>query len=339
MEDTYNKRSDEELLAKDTDEKVIVNYKSMFYQFLARPDSMTQIYNKNALINLEDIYSLNDEVCEKLKNHREAGFLIKISIKYVNGKTMDFPNWRSFAEHKWYEAEAIKNIVIVWEFNAVLPNLNPSRHTLMVKLSNGLRPEEIINLMFTSQIEDLEEMDNNLFPIVARVDFVNKTLGDELINIVTQWVKGLKESSVQKSAIVLFLKKHKGIISSIANWITNIVIMCSSILIMGNYITGMHFKSVSEITNIQLTHIIYSVFVCVGVWIFGRRFVKSLTDKIFDSLRDYGETALFNITKGDKNKQDKIRKNEKKSKLSIVINLLITIIINILCGFFVNYIS
>lgn len=339
MENKSQKNSDEDLLKIDSQAKVTTNYKSMFYQFLARPDSMTQVYNKNAVINIEDIYQLNDKVCEKLSNHQNAGFLIKVNVKYINGKTMEFPNWKAFQDHKWYEGEAIKTIVIIWEFNAVLPGLTPARHTLMVKLSNGLRPEEIINLMFTGQVEDIEEMDNNLFPIIARVDFVNRTLGDELINIVASWVKSLPESAIQKSKFVLFLKKHKAIISTFFNWLTNIVLMCTSVFLLGRYILSMQFTEVSKITNIELVHIIYSIFICIAVWILGRRFIGYITDRFFQMLRMYGVNALFNITKGDKNKQERLKREEKNSKVHIIANLGITIIINIICGLLVNFMS
>lgn len=64
-----------------------------------------------------------------------------------------------------------------------------------------------------------------------------------------------------------------------------------------------------------------------------------MTDTLFEKLRLYGENALFNITKGDKNRQDRIIRKEKQSKKAIVWNLVVTIGINILCGLIVNCLS
>ncbi|MEZ3506842.1 MAG: hypothetical protein K1W10_07870, partial [Lachnospiraceae bacterium] len=56
------------------------------------------------------------------------------------------------------------------------------------KISNGLRPEEMLNLIFSGKIEDFEEIETNTFPVAARVDFIEPILGDELLNIVSEWI-------------------------------------------------------------------------------------------------------------------------------------------------------
>lgn len=331
---------DSKLLQKSPEEVNVTEYKAAFYQLLAKPDSITKVFNRNVIIDMDDIDDLNDRICKKFEHYQEAGFLIQTSIKFSDGKTKAFPSWRSLADHKWYESECINNIVITWEFNAIFPGLQiPERHTLMVKLSNGLRPEEMINLVFTGKIEEIEEMDNNLFPIVARVDFIDRVLGDELLNIVGEWVKSLQDSPIQKSKTMLFLKKNKGKVSSLINWITNIIIMISSVCITGKYVLSLGFNTLLEISSIQFVHIIYAIFLCVAVWIFSKTAVGGLTDFLFNRLRAYGETALFNITKGDKNKQDRLKKKEKASRLAIIANIVFTIAINILCGIIVNVIS
>ena len=331
---------DTQLLMRTTEETNITEYKAAFYKLLAKPDSMTKVYNERAVIDIQDIYELNERICTKLGHYQEAGFIIQASVRFSDGKTKIFPNWRSFSAHTWFEPEAINNMVITWEFNAIFPGLQiPERHTLMVKLSNGLRPEEMLNLVFTGKIEEIEEMDNNLFPIVARVDFVERLLGDELLNIVGEWVRSLRKSTIQKSRVVLFLKKNKGKISTLINAVTNFVIMLSSVLVTGNYILGLGFRTLSDISNHQLVYIIYAIFICSAVWVFGKKIVGAMTDFLFERLRAYGENALFNISKGDKNKQDRVKSKEKVSRIVILGNIILTIIINIMCGVIVNTIS
>lgn len=332
--------NDTKLLQKNPEEVNITEYKAAFYQLLAKPDSVTKVFNRDVIIEIDDIYDLNDRICKKFEHYQEAGFLIQSNIKYSDGKTKVFPNWGSLLGHTWHESESLNNIVITWEFNVIFPGLKvPERHTLMVKLSNGLRPEEMINLVFTGKIEEIEEMDNNLFPVVARVDFIDRVLGDELLNIVENWVKSLQDSPVQKSKTMLFLKKNKGKVCSLINWITNIVIMISSVWIAGKYILSLGFDNLLEVSSIQFVHIIYAMFLCVAVWIFSKKIIGDLTDFLFNRLRMYGENALFNITKGDRNKQDRLRRKEKASRVVIFANLAFTIVINIMCGIIVNLIS
>lgn len=334
------KEDDAQLLKKDPEEMSLTEYRAAFYQLIAKPDSVTKVYNRAAVVDIQDIFELNDRICTKLGHYQEAGFIIQVRVKFSDGKTKIFPDWKAFTAHSWYESESINNIILIWEFNAVFPEFKiPERHTLMVKLSNGLRPEEMLNLVFTGKIEEISEMDNNLFPIVARVDFVDRTLGDELLDIVGKWVKSLQESTVQKSKVMLLLKKNKGKLSSLFNWVTNIVVMWCSVWVVGKWVLNLGFSNLSEITNSQVVCIIYAIFACAAIWIFSKRIIGALTDFLFEKLRIYGESALFSITKGDKNRQDRIRRQEKANRLVIIGNILLTVIINISCGIVVNLIA
>lgn len=331
---------DAQLLELSQEEKFIKEHRAMFYRQLAKSDSVTRVFNKTAVIDIEDIYDLNDRITRKLSHIQNAGYIIQANIKFADGKTKTFPDWKSFSDHTWHESESINNMIITWEFNALFPGLNqPERHTLMVKLSNGLRPEEVLNLVFTGKLEDIQEMDNNLFPIVARVDFVDRDLGDELLNIVGEWSKSLRESTVQKSKFMLFLKRNKASLCSTLSMVTNLVVMFASVWATGNIIKTLEFEVISDITKQQLISIIYTLFSCSFVWIFGKKIIGGITDTLYNRLKMYGDNALFNITKGDKNKQNRLKAKEVNSRWAIVGNLLLTIAINIVCGLFVNFIS
>lgn len=328
---------DVDLLKQAPDEMRIKEHRAAFYQLLAKSDSVTKVYNKTAVIDINDIYELNERITEKLRQYNQAGFIIQTNVKFSDGKTKTFPDWISLCEHKWYESESIVNMTITWEFNAIFPDMQvPQRHTLMVKLSNGLKPEEMINLLFTGKIEEIEELDQNLFPIVARVDFVERILADELLNIVGEWIKTLRDSPVKKSSVMLFLKRHKGKICSLLNWVTNIVVMFTSVCITGHFINSLKFDAIIELTKEQIVAIVYIVFGCAAVWIFGKKIIGGITDYLFEKLREYGENALFDITKGDHNKQARMKARESVSRLAVLGNLVVTIVINILCGIAVN---
>lgn len=338
MEDENRKVANEELMQISRQDIAIKDFKSVFYQLTAKPDSMTKVFQKDAVIELDDIRLLNERIVEKLKSHyNDAGFLITVHVKFSNGKIKTFSSWDAFDEHKWYESESINKIVISWEFNALLPQYTvPQKHTLTVKMSNSMRPEEMLNIIFTGNIEELEELDKNFFPVVARVDFIDRVLGDELLNIVSDWIKGLRDSRVEKSKSILFLKKNKAKLSSSLNFLTYMVMIVSSVILVDKYIETLGIITVSEMTSLQLISVINVIFVCAGVWIFAKRLVTAITDRIYELLNNYGDSCLFNITKGDVNRQDKMQKKEKHNRLSITINLTGTIILNILCSVIAN---
>ena len=194
----------------------------------------------------------------------------------------------------------------------------------------------MLNIIFTGNIQELEELDRNFFPVVARVDFIDRILGDELLNIVSDWVKSLKNAIVEKSKIILFLKRNKAKISTILNFITYIVVAVSSVLVTNRYIRTLGIITLKDMSLDQMLHLMNAIFGCAGVWILSKRFVAVVTDNIYDLLGGYGDSCLFNITKGDANRQDKLRKHEKNNRISIAINLIGTVILNIICGIIAN---
>lgn len=56
----------------------------------------------------------------------------------------------------------------------------------------------MLNLIFSGKVEDFEEIETNVFPVAARVDFIEPILGDELLNIVSEWIRGLRENRDKK---------------------------------------------------------------------------------------------------------------------------------------------
>lgn len=329
---------DEDLMTVDQQNIIVKDFKSVFYQLTAKPDSMSRVYTKDTSIELDDIKLLNDRIVEKLQSHyNDAGFLISVYVRFSNGKVKEFSSWRAFEAHQWYESESINKIVMTWEFNAMLPQYRvPQKHTLTVKMSNSMRPEEMLNIIFTGNIQELEELDRNFFPVVARVDFIDRILGDELLNIVTDWVKSLREATIEKSKIILFLKRNKGKIATFLNFVTYIIIAISSVVLVNRYICTLGITILRDMSLDQMLHLMNAIFLCAGVWILAKRLVSVVTDRIYALLSEYGDSCLFNITKGDKNRQNKLRKREKNNRISIAINLIGTIVLNILCSVIAN---
>jgi hypothetical protein len=79
-------------------------------------------------------------------------------------------------------------------------------------------------------------------------------------------------------------------------------------------------------------HIVDMFLTMYIVWVFAKNIVRTLTDRIYDKLRNYGECHLFEITKGDTNRQDELKEIERNNKASILANLLGTALLNIICS-------
>lgn len=316
------------------------DYKSFFYQMVAEKDSTIKIFNKrDIVIDFDDICRLNDYIVEKLQSHyKDAGFSTKVYVKFDNKKKQQFSSWGAFEEHKWRENESINSIILTWEFNAIMPKFSiPQKHTLTVKLSDNMRPEEYFNLMISGTIEEVEEIEQGFYPVVASVDFIDRILGDELLDIVEKWVNGLRESAIDRNAVLLKLRKHKRKIAFFVNYISYFLIIICSIFALKYYILNYDVKSLGDLSLDHAANIIVACFIVSLVWIFVRKFSGYVGEKVFDALRDYGDCYLFQITPGDKKKQDRMQKAERSNKVKIIFNLVTNLLIDFGCSIIIAY--
>ena len=80
-------------------------------------------------------------------------------------------------------------------------------------------------------MEELDDLDKDIFPVVARVDFIDRILGDELLNIIAEWSKSLRDSSIRRSPFILLMKKNKAKILTFLNFFTNILTLYVELLL------------------------------------------------------------------------------------------------------------
>lgn len=98
----------------------------------------------------------------------------------------------------------------------------------------------------------------------------------------------------------------------------------------------MAISDLGAIIESQLLCILNAIFCCAGIWILSKKLISAISNRIYNLLKDYGDSWLFSITKGDKNRIEKINITEKADKISIFLNLFGTIILNVACGVIAN---
>ncbi len=201
----------EKELAVSDERKDLAIFKSIYYQMNAKPDSMSKAYSKKIVINKDDIIDLNRRINEKIRlNYQNDGYIATVTVSLKDRHVLTFKCWEEFLQHEWTETSCIIGISLQWNFNIRIPDCEkPQNHNLVVKLTNGLRPEEMLNFIFSGNIEDFDEIELNAFPVVARVDFIQTLLGEELINIVGNWVNGLNRNDDFKNPILMLMKKFR----------------------------------------------------------------------------------------------------------------------------------
>lgn len=327
---------DQELMKLEPNEEFYKNFKAFYYMINATPDSVTKAFKKQIVVDPSDIAGLNKRITDKIKNHfEEEMFSIKVHVGLNNKKSIDFGTWTEFERHEWYESEIITNLIITWEFLIKLPKYNlPQKHTIMVKLSSVIKPEEMLNLIFSGNIEDVEEIEQSSYPIIARVDFIDRDLGDELMNLVSDWIDGLSNNCKEKdNSVMNFLRKNKRKFALVTNYLFSFLLLCLGLILLNIQIRNFGVATVGEISIEEFLNIINLSFVYIVVFLFANWMSGIFARGIFESLSDYGATHIFNITKGDKNEQLRIENKNKKNQKWVLVKSIFNIVLNILCGF------
>ena len=140
------------ILNQDEEERRIKEFKSLYYELNAKPDSTTKIYNDKVVVNKDDIERLDDLIREKLAFHvKEGEFGISnVAVSTSKHKAYSFNDFKTFATHNWSIPEHINSITLTWDFFVNVDGYKrPQRHKLTVKISCGLKPEEVINQIKT----------------------------------------------------------------------------------------------------------------------------------------------------------------------------------------------
>mgnify|MGYP004471565567 CR=1 FL=1 len=326
--------SSQKELAVAEETKELKDLKALFYRFNAKPDTTTKIYTDKVKVDLDRIQDLNERIIEKLQLHYvEAGFISSIIISFSDRKTISFDCWETFCQHKWNEASSVKSIVMIWDFSVKLLGYeNPQRHKLTVKLSAGLRPEELLNLIMTGKIDNLDELDSDQFPIIAQMDFIDTQLCDEFINIVTEWVNSLEKTSHKKNKIMLFFRKHRKFVAEYVNYF--FVVMFAICGIIGiNYIMGTYnIQSITDVTYMQF-RFVFNYIIIFGILLFViYKICDYIAKRLFETLVTYNNGYIFNLTWGDKNKQNELENQDKKTTVRVLLEVVLSVLFNVGCG-------
>lgn len=321
------------LLDVSENEKFITNYKAVYQAMTAKHDCKSRIFSRKVKVKLDDIIDLNERVTDKLRNYQEAGFSISATASFVGRKTIEFSTWQEFEEHRWTESDAINSITVIWEFNAVLPQYGvPQKHVLVVKIADGLKPEEMLNVVFAGKLENIEEIEKQMYPVVARVDFINYVLGDELLNIVEEWDRGLEAQDGEDYIFPKFCVENRRKFAYIFNYATDIIALICCINILVYFLKSYGAVTVSELTIANMCQIIWLCGILTLGYMFVNKISQWLANVFYRVLGEETMTHVFCLNNGDQNVQKHIDKETHKSRILVFGSVIGTFVLNLLCS-------
>ncbi|WP_321394630.1 hypothetical protein [uncultured Desulfuromusa sp.] len=302
-------------------------FKAMFYLFAGKPDSKVKMMNRRVTIAPDDLQDLNRKITDKLKLHNIDQSVTTAVIKFDKEESVEFGTWAELEGYDFKIPYITQEISLRWDFIIKLPAYAAAqRHTLTVRLSSKPNPKDIFQIIL-SQDPDDADIESKLGLCMARVDFISHRLADELIDVVEEWNESLKQPA---SACNWFckLEKFANIIARIIHYSVPIFMTSLAVASLGALLPD----SSSPITTKEIIlcsrWLLISI---IGLYAF-INYGKYLASKCFMAINEYGMFVPFLMTRGDKNRIQKIEKGNNKKIVSFFINSGIAIILNLVAG-------
>lgn len=327
---------DTKLMDINEQEKFIKNYQAVYYAMTAKPDCKSKIFPQDVTVDFADLNELNRLVTEKFKAHYEdAGFIINVTVSLEDLTVIEFCSWDEFQKYDFNVNAALRGITIVWEYNAKLPKFKvPQKHTLTVRIADELRPQDMMNLIFSGKLAEMDKLEQEFCPVVARVDFINSLLGDELLAIVERWVDGLNESySAGSNKIMKNLCKNRRNIAYTINYSTVLFAIFWSMKIFKTFLKQVGVATMSELSPEEFGNIVsFIVILIIACYVIYRIFYI-LSKFVFRSLDPKGfNRHTFKITKGDKKLCRDISNHVNNNCKKVFISGFTTLLFDVICS-------
>lgn len=301
-------------------------FKSLYYLLNAKPDSQLRLLKEDKKIDFDDLVELNEKVVSKLRTESLETSITTVTIVFKNKKVSTYNNWLEFSRTNWNIGDQTLSISINWDINVKLPEHElPQRHTLKVRLGSPVRPNEMFQLMMTSDKDDelMEATSNG----VCKVDFINHVIANELLAIVEDWYQTLP-NNISENKFIQFSEKYRRYIA----FSINAVIPVSAIFISYNLISR-KILSIADWTNGAVKDLLFMVCGAVAFIYITDIIAKVFSTRVFNQLGDYKDYSMFQLTKADKNSIDEIDKKNNRIKTSVITQLVISLIVGLISLF------
>lgn len=307
-------------------DKVVEQFKSIYYLLKGKRDTDIKLFRDYKQFRYSDILDLNRKIYKKLELHELITDIVNVTIGLDNKEIKTFGNWNEFTLYDWKIPECTKYISLEWDFNIILPHQiqqTPQTHTLRVRLGNGLKPNEMIQVIFQGGEE--HEYEEASSQAVCKIDFVNAQICTELKNVVTQWYEGLPKNSDDQK-VVPFMARHS---QKIRQLIITLFLLAGVIL---TNVLIFHFTENLEITNnnilLKKFYLLFSIALIILYlfYVTGRLYSNRLIEK---NIEKFKRNPMFEITKGDENKLEEVRKSNRKHLRKLGVGVVASLLANL----------
>ena len=316
------KTKQEDLLATNEN---IQNVSAALALLHGKSDSLCRLFRKEIFVAKKDLKALNDMIIEKLSLHKIDAITTTLDITFSNKRILTFKSWLEFESYDFEKINSpTKSVFIQWDFFASLDHFKvPQRHTVSVRISSTPKPSDFFKVLLSGGFDEAHDLDIQSCTMMCKVNFVNNTLAEELVNVVENWNDLCECAYSEKGKIRPFLMKHRNVCAHIFE----ICLTVSFSFIIAILIKLCIKKGILSITLDLLLYV--SVFIIPIASLIKQ--ISSMGGQwIYNAFGDLMETHVFKLSTGDNKEQQRIEKNSKfgKNLTAFLINAVFSIILS-----------
>ena len=316
-----------EALFSDTfSDTYIKNMSSLLALLHGKNDSLCRVFNREITVNLHDLGDLNKMMLEKLGLHHMASTITtSIDIVFTNKEIHTYKSWDEFERSEWsYINSATKSVFIQWDFFADIDGFAvPQRHTVSVRIASSPNPSDFFKVLLSGGFDEEEDFELQSSTMVCKVDFVNNTLAEELLNVAESWNK-LRETAYSKKGMIrTILSKHRSVFAHVFEIATALTLTS---------IFGIAFKMAvaKGWVEVSIENLACLLIAVPPYFMAVQKIVKTGGNWLYSSFASLMDTHVFNITTGDTKKLECIEKESQFGKeiVAFIGNALFSIILS-----------
>lgn len=312
-----------ETLSIDAETKV--KFESALVLLNGKSESISRVYDKEIIVDLEQLNILNSMMESKFQLHDITVNVTTVNVFFTNKSSKNFKSWDDFKNFDYStQNSSVRSIVIEWDFMVKINYAIPQRHTVTVKISSFLNPSDMFKILLSGGLDERDDMEIQAATMYGKVNFVNHTLAEELLNVIDEW-NNLCETAISKrSNFTKYISERSTACANISEL---------SIIVLWAILTATVLKILisKNILVLSAETILYLIIALIPLSSVFRGTAREFGKKVYSKLQLVTQSHVFNLTRGDKKEYEKIKEksNYTKELIAFIANIVISIVISI----------
>lgn len=276
----------------------------------ASRNSVSQFYSERVQVTAASVDDLNRKVKGKLTLHHIGNIQLNVSIQFQNDKTVTCNSPEDLQGYDFKTDARTQCLTMKWSFVFdAIGDGHDHLHSVYVRVSERLNPALVLQKMMSNHTEDVDSLDGDAFATVScKVDFIDSRFSNELLAIVTDWVRSLPRAEATFGFVNWLHRQEERMSKLIRATLPALVLLAY----IGYWLTKMPTEQTSSV-RIAVAWIVGGSFLLYVAQYVSAAFVQI----VGKHLRVICTVPVFQITSGDGQRMTSYLAKSQKSLLTL----------------------